>query len=85
MAVLKLFEISAMPDNFACCFVFAVFFLLKIKFFRNSFRNAISLSNSFDQDQARYLSGLIWIKVVCTVYQQPSLVGKYLTKILTDL
>ena len=35
-----------------------------------------SVLNSLDQDQARQMSGLIWIKIVCKDNQQMTLGGK---------
>ena len=38
------------------------------------------MSNSLDHDQARHLSGLIWVQIVCKSYQQTTLVGKVKTR-----
>ena len=53
---------------------------LKIKAFVNYFRNSTRMSNSLDHDQARHLSGLIWVQTVCKGYQQTTLVGKVKTR-----
>ena len=45
-------------------------------FLKNSFRTTIRESNSLYPDQARYLSGLIWVQIVCKGYQQRTQVGK---------
>ena len=64
--------------NFACFFVVCCFsFLQNNLFSKNSFRNAIRVSNSLDPDQARHkMSGLIRVQTVCKGYQQTTLEGK---------
>ena len=45
---------------------------------KNSFRKTIWLSNRLNPDQARRLSGLIWVQSVCRGCQQTTLVGNEL-------
>ena len=42
-----------MLGNFACFLSYVDFFFFKLNFSKNSFRNAIRVSNSLDPDQAR--------------------------------
>ena len=49
--------------------------LFKINFPKNSFGNTIRVSHSLDPDQARHLSGLIWVQAVCKGYQQKTKVA----------
>ena len=71
--------INSLPTGYFYMF----FFCRLLIFFQNQlFRNACilsgipSVSNSFDPDQARHMSGQIWIKLVCKGYQQMTLVEK---------
>ena len=61
--------------SFDLCWIF-----LNQPFSKNSFRNTIRVSNSLDPDQARHLSGLIWVQTVCKGYQRTTLAGKELIK-----
>ena len=53
-----------------------MFFFSKSTFLKNSFKNAITVSNSFDQDQTRRIVG----PDIAKCYQQATLVGTELNK-----
>ena len=53
--------------------LFTIFASCKSTFLKNSFRSTIRVSKSLDPDQARRLSGLIWVQTVCKGYQQTML------------
>ena len=59
----------------------AVVVFSKSFFLKNSFRNTIRVSNSFDRDQARPFDGPDLAQTVCKGHQQTILVGKKLTEI----
>ena len=53
-------------------------FFSELIFLIKSFKNTVRVSNSLDPDQARQLSGLIWVQSVYKDYQQTTLNGKEL-------
>ena len=56
-----------------------------LSFFFSSFRNTIRVSNSLDPEQARQMSGLVWVQTVCKGYQQKNLEGKELKVVINAL
>ena len=60
--------------------IFACFYWSSADFFQNqvfrkkSFRNTIRVLNRLDPDQARHLSGLIWVQAVCKSYEQTTII-----------
>ena len=51
------FQTLCLLGNFSFFFAVCGFFFSKLTFLKNSFRNAIRVSNSLDPDQARHLVG----------------------------
>ena len=56
--------------------VFCLFFLSKLFFWENSFRNTIKCQTVWIQIRPDVWSIMIWVQAVCKVYQQKTLVGK---------
>ena len=56
--------LSLCPQGiFSCFFVVCYYFQNQIS--NRYFRNTIKVSNSLDPGQARFLSGLVWVQIVC--------------------